>query len=246
MKIAAICGSPHKGNTYSVLKSIKENYPDIEFKILTLSELEIQMCKGCYGCVLKGENVCPLKDDRDLIVKEMMDADGVIIASPTYAAQVPGILKNFIDRISYFGHRPVFFDKFAMSIVTGAGYGIDDTSKYMNKIFSGFGFNMVPAVVLQTLPKKIMSEKKKTKNQNTVFKAFEKFTTAVNKGKRDVPSMGLVVVFSIFKSVSAAFKEVYKADYAYYKNKADYYYDTRIPFYKKWVAKNVVKKTMRG
>lgn len=246
MKIAAICGSPRKGNSYSVLNSIKENYPDIEIKILMLSKLDIQMCKGCYGCVLKGESVCPLKDDRDLIVKEMLDADGVIFASPTYAAQVPGIFKNFIDRISYFAHRPVFFDKFAMSIATGAGYGIDETGKYMNKIFSGFGFNVVPAVKLQTLPKNIMSEKKKRENQNTMFKAFDKFTAAVKKGKRDIPSIGLVIVFSIFKSVSTAFKDVYKADHVYYKDKTDYYYDTKIPLYKKWVAKNVVEKTMKG
>ena len=52
-------------------------------------------------------------------------------------------------------------------------------------------------------------------------------------------------MFSIFKSVSTAFKDVYKADYAYNKNKADYYYESKIPFYKRWMAKNVVKKTMK-
>lgn len=246
MKITAICGSPRKGNSYSILNTIKENYPDIEMKILALSQFDVKMCKGCYGCVLKGENVCPLKDDRDLIVKEMLDADGVIFASPTYAAQVPGIFKNFIDRVSYFAHRPVFFDKFAMSIATGAGYGIDDTAKYMNKILSGFGFNTRPAVVLQTLPEKIMSEKKKRENETKVFKAFDKLTAAIKKKKRNSPSMGLVIVFSIFKSVSTAFKDLYSADYAYYKNKTNFYYDTKIPLYKKWIAQNVVKKMVKG
>ncbi len=246
MKIAAICGSPHKGNSYSVLHLIKENYPHIEVKILMLSKVDIKMCKGCYGCVLKGEKFCPLKDDRDMIVKEMLDADGVIFASPTYAAQVPGILKNFIDRISYLAHRPVSFDKFAMSIATGAGYGIDETNKYMSKMFSGFGFNVVPSVELQILPKKMMSEKRKKENQNNIFKAFDKFIAAVNKKERDTPSVGLVIVFSIFKSVSMAFKDVYRADYEYYKDKTDFYYDTKIPFYKKWLAKKVVDKTMKG
>ena len=39
MKIVAICGSPRKGNTYSVLDNIKESFPDIDFKILMLKDL---------------------------------------------------------------------------------------------------------------------------------------------------------------------------------------------------------------
>lgn len=34
MKIIAICGSPRKGNTYSVLNVIKESFPDIDYKLL--------------------------------------------------------------------------------------------------------------------------------------------------------------------------------------------------------------------
>jgi len=72
MKILAICGSPRKGNTYSVLKSIQENYPDIKVKLLKLSEMNFEFCKGCYVCVKKGEDRCPLKDERDLIIREMI------------------------------------------------------------------------------------------------------------------------------------------------------------------------------
>jgi hypothetical protein len=32
------------------------------------------------------------------------------------------------------------------------------------------------------------------------------------------------------------------ADYEYYKDKKDYYYDVSFPFYKKWIADKVVKK----
>ena len=59
MKILAICGSPRKGDSFSVLNTIKENYPDIDFYLLMLNELDLKMCKGCYGCVLNGEKHCP-------------------------------------------------------------------------------------------------------------------------------------------------------------------------------------------
>ena len=48
MKILAICGSPKKGNTYSALNDIKENYPDVDFKILLLKDVNLGWCKGCY------------------------------------------------------------------------------------------------------------------------------------------------------------------------------------------------------
>jgi len=80
MKILAICGSPRKGNTYSVLNSIVKNYPDIDFKILELSKIKFELCRGCYICVKRGEDKCPIKDDRDMIIKEMLDADGLVLA----------------------------------------------------------------------------------------------------------------------------------------------------------------------
>ena len=76
MKIIAICGSPRKGNTYSVLHTISDNFPDIDVRILMLKDLGFRMCKGCYSCVMRGEEKCPIKDERDMILKEMAEADG--------------------------------------------------------------------------------------------------------------------------------------------------------------------------
>jgi multimeric flavodoxin WrbA len=94
MKILAICGSPRKANTYSVLKSIQENYPDTAIRLLKLSEMNFKFCKGCYACVKKGEDKCPVKDDRDLIIGEMIDADGIIMASPVYSHMVSAPMKK--------------------------------------------------------------------------------------------------------------------------------------------------------
>ena len=56
----------------------------------------------------------------------------------------------------------------------------------------------------------------------------------------------MLVPFKIFKYVSEIDKENMTADYEYYKNKTDYYYETRIPFYKKFITKKVVKKITDG
>ena len=98
MEILAICGSPRKENTYSILKFIKENYPDIDINILQLSKIDFQLCKGCYSCVKRGEDKCPIKDERDMIISEMTESDGVLLASPVYCHMVSAPMKNFFDR----------------------------------------------------------------------------------------------------------------------------------------------------
>ena len=143
LKIVAICGSPHKGNTYKILRMLKKSDPDIDFKILMLSKLDLKDCLGCYACINIGEEKCPLKDDRDMILDEMKAADATIFASPTYARTISALMKKLVERISYIAHRPMFFGKYAMALSTCEGFGGDLTCKFLNENFTQSGFNFV-------------------------------------------------------------------------------------------------------
>jgi multimeric flavodoxin WrbA len=160
MKLLAISGSPRKGNTSHALEQIRETFPGTDVEILHLMDLDFKACKGCYTCVLKGESTCPLKDDRDMILKKIADADGLILASPVYSHMVSAMMKNFFDRLGYVAHRPQFFNKYAVSMVTCSGYGAEGALKYMDKMLSVFGFNLAPSHELQFRPGK-MPEKNK-------------------------------------------------------------------------------------
>ena len=46
MKIVAVCGSPHKGSCYSVLKAIADNHPEVDYKLIMLGELEFKPVVG--------------------------------------------------------------------------------------------------------------------------------------------------------------------------------------------------------
>jgi hypothetical protein len=56
----------------------------------------------------------------------------------------------------------------------------------------------------------------------------------------------MLIPFSIFEYVSEIDRENMPADYEYYKDKTDYYYNTKIPFYKKYITKRVVNKIVTG
>ena len=244
MKILAICGSPRKKNSYHALESIRDAMPRIDFEILHLKELDLNFCKGCYGCVLRGEEKCPLKDDRDMILRKISKADGLILASPVYSLMVSALTKNFIDRLGYIAHRPRFFHKYAMSMVTCSGYGAVEALEYMDKMLSVFGFNLAPSLELQIHPGTV-SEKTIALNTEKSVRAVDALVAKIEKGERDKPSLSLMIPFSIFKYVSKLDKDLMPADFDYYKDKEHYYYDAKIPFYKKFIAKRVSDKIIK-
>jgi multimeric flavodoxin WrbA len=241
MKLLAINGSPRKGNTSNTLNQIRDAFPGIDFEILHLIDLDFKLCKGCYACVLKGESKCPLKDDRDMILGKIAEADGLILASPVYSHMVSTLIKNFFERLGYLAHRPLFFNKFAMAMVSYSGYGAEEALKYMDKMLSAFGFNLAPSLELQFRPGKI-PEKNAALNMEKSKRAVRILMEKIERGEKNKASLKKIIPYNIFKHVSELDKELMKADHEYYKDKGEYYYETNIPFHKKIIAKKLSDK----
>ena len=239
IKILAICGSPNKGNTHEILEVLQDSRPEIDFKILMLSEMNLKDCVGCYSCINNGEESCPLEDDRDLIIEEMQKADGTIFASPTYARMVSALMKKFIERTSFIAHRPVFFGKHAISLVTCAGFGANMTSKYLTENFTQCGFDFVASVELMMAGK---TEEKINQNRTKALDAYEKLIHAIQTQTDLQPSLDQLIYFNIFKSISELNRLKGWADYTFYKDKADFYYEVEIASWKKKVAKWIAAK----
>jgi len=241
MKIVAICGSPKNGNTYSSLKFIEEKYPDIEFKIMMLKDMNLQPCLGCYVCVKLGEEKCSLKDDREMIVKEMMDADGVLFASPVYTMQITALMKNFFERVGYIDHRPCFYGKQAMLMSVCAGFGADNANEYMDGMCSIFGFSIASKVELKVASK---SENEKAYTEKQITKAFDKFIETIKESKETPPTITLnqLIYYNVFRTLSQMQKDMYKADYKFYKDKSDIPGNANVNIFKKMFANYMVGK----
>lgn len=249
MKIVAICGSPKKGNCYWALNLIRENHPDIDFKLIMLNEVNLQPCVGCYLCIARGEELCPLKDDRDTIIEEISSADGIILASPVHVNHISTLMKHFINRIGFLAHRPRYFDKYVMVMAIGGGFGADKANEYMSGMFSVFGLNVISSLELYIHSKE---ERKNPYNQTATINAANTFIDAINKGqgKLPEPTMLKLIYFHIFKAISELEKDYMKADYEFYRDKTDYIYDVKLNPFKKMMAKRIagkeIAKTMKN
>jgi len=102
MKVIAFNGSARKdGNTAILINQVFEELEsqDIETEMIQLSGQKLRGCIACYKCFENKNQRCSVKDDivNDCIEK-MLQADGIILACPTYFADVSSELKALIDR----------------------------------------------------------------------------------------------------------------------------------------------------
>jgi multimeric flavodoxin WrbA len=125
MKVLLISSSPHreKSSTFllanEVLRGLKVEGALCES--LHLDGLKISFCKHCEACHRNILN-CSLQDDVKIILHKMLDADGIIFASPNYINQVTASMKALFDRSAHFIHCKRLLDKYVAGIVTsGSG-----------------------------------------------------------------------------------------------------------------------------
>ena len=204
-----------------------------------LSDYNLEICKGCLLCLDRGEEFCPLKDDRDKLIEKISNSDGVIFASPTYAFQVSGLMKIFLDRLAFFFHRPCFFGKTFTSIVTQGIGGGEDIVKYFNLIGSRLGFNVVKGCCLTTLEP--MTEKAQKKNDKIIDKQGKRFYSKLIKKEYPTPSLSKLAMFRMARSAIKIMLNENFRDYNYYLEngwfESDYYYPVKLSPFKKLTGK---------
>ncbi|MBN2016940.1 MAG: flavodoxin family protein [Candidatus Cloacimonetes bacterium] len=107
MKVIAFNGSPHKeGNTYSLLKiaCLEIENEGIHTEIVHIGGKPIHGCLACMNCFENKNNKCIQTNDvvNDCIAK-MIEADGILIGSPTYFSDLTPEVKALIDRAGFVG-----------------------------------------------------------------------------------------------------------------------------------------------
>ena len=101
MHVVAFNGSPRReGNTALLLETVLEELEkhDIHTEMVSLAGETIPGCTACYQCFKNKDQRCIIDDVVNGCIEKMLAADGVILASPTYFANVSPELKALIDR----------------------------------------------------------------------------------------------------------------------------------------------------
>jgi multimeric flavodoxin WrbA len=107
MKVIAFNGSARKeGNTAILLNLVLDELKaeGIETELYSLAGKPVQGCIACYKCFEKKNKRCNV--DKDIInecIQKMIEADGILLGSPTYFADVSASMKAVIERCGMVG-----------------------------------------------------------------------------------------------------------------------------------------------
>ena len=103
MKVVAVNGSARAGgNTARLIEAAFEPLRDagIQCELVELAHKDIRGCTVCGKCREKKDGQCHgRRDFGNEVVDRLRDADGVLLGSPTYFADVTAEMKAVIDRV---------------------------------------------------------------------------------------------------------------------------------------------------
>jgi multimeric flavodoxin WrbA len=221
MKILAIVGSPHKGNSLEKTQGIEsrlKQFGDVEFEYVHLKDVDLRPCKGCFVCFIKGEDRCPLKDDKDAIAQQIEEADGVIFVTPVYSMHVSYLMKQFIDRFAYNFHRPRYFGKYALAVAVSGNIGLRETLKYLKNVAGAWGFDCVDQLGYLAAPKNTPMRTISRKRDRT-DEVVQRFYTAIKEKKPRKLTFMDHLGFRLMQASYARVETMSPTDYAYWKGK---------------------------
>ncbi len=102
MKVVTFNGSPRKGgNTHILLSRVCEELEErgVQTEHVHLRTLQFDGCIACMKCFDKKDRRCAVKkDDMNICIEKMLEADGILLGSPTYFADVSAKIKALIER----------------------------------------------------------------------------------------------------------------------------------------------------
>ena len=141
MKVVAFNGSPRRnGNTAiminHVLNTLKKH--GIETEMVQIGGQAIRGCTACGWCGQNPVKKCVINDDLvNESIAKMDAADGIIIGSPTYFANMTAETKALIDRAGYVSRRngDLFQRKLGAAIVAFRRAGAINVFNAINDFF---------------------------------------------------------------------------------------------------------------
>lgn len=102
MKVVLFNSSPRKeGNTTKFLNVVMDELKaeGIECEYIWMGMDKIQGCIACYNCKKNQDKRCSVKSDTlNDHLEKMLEADGIILGSPTYFADTSTRMKALIER----------------------------------------------------------------------------------------------------------------------------------------------------
>jgi multimeric flavodoxin WrbA len=143
MKIVGIIASPHAdGNGATLVRSALAGAHEAGATAseVLVSDSRIEFCRDCRACMKSGR--CCIEDDFHEVRARLMEADGIILSSPTYGAAMSARIKNLFDRLGQFAYlTSLLGGKYVVGIATAGSFGAKKVARQLARCVQHSVFN---------------------------------------------------------------------------------------------------------
>ncbi len=100
MRITILNGAPQPGELDGYLVKLTDSLgvAGHTTQTLTLREMDIAGCLGCFDCWVKTPGRCINPDDSEIVCREYIQSEMLIFATPVIMGFISSTLKNALDR----------------------------------------------------------------------------------------------------------------------------------------------------
>jgi multimeric flavodoxin WrbA len=133
VKLLLISSSPRRqeSNTFLLAKEVLRGCNASKIlDVIHLCDLSIGFCRHCEECHKKILH-CSIADSVPGILNKMLEADGIILASPNYINQVTASMKTLFDRASHLIHCKRLLGKYIVAVISSGSGQDEDVLDYI-------------------------------------------------------------------------------------------------------------------
>ena len=183
MKITVINGTEKHGVTYKIKEQFLQNFGSVaEITEFYLPKDCPAFCAGCTNCFMRGEDTCKDYTYVSVIEKSLLQADLIVMTSPSYVMHATGAMKALLDHFGYrwMPHRPAaeMFGKRAVIITQCLGAGAKSTACDIKHSLSWWGISKIgtfKCALMSDVVWSNLSEKKRKSLTNKINRLARKF-----------------------------------------------------------------------
>lgn len=141
MKVVAFNGSPRRnGNTSRLVNIVLQELrtEGIDTELYQMGTEPIHGCIACYKCFEAKDRACSVRNDSvNAYISKMLEADGIILGSPTYFSDVSASMKALIERAGMVGkaNEDAYKGKVGAGVVAARRAGATHVFSTLNYFF---------------------------------------------------------------------------------------------------------------
>lgn len=104
MAVIGISSSPIRGGNVDRMVQYILEHSGKPAQFVNLTELSYSPCRACAHLCAK-DNLCRLDDDLRSLYQEMIDAEALVLGTPSYFNNLNGFMTVFLERLWAFRHQ---------------------------------------------------------------------------------------------------------------------------------------------